>query len=355
MAQGPPTPRQARTAEPTSAAAPVAAPGEDAGASGIRRSIELLWGLERRPTRGPKPGLTIEGIVAAALDLADREGVAALSMARIAKELGFTTMSLYRYVQSKDELLVLITDASVGPPPDMSGIAGWRDGLTRWATASRRSFQAHPWTLQVPITGPPIAPNTVGWMDAGLRAMADTGLAEQDKANVMLLVSGFVRNEVMLQRDLSTHEDQQLEPTPGPIPTYGDVLRLVVDGDRFPSLHRVLQTDAFDDGGEYGDDEFDFGLDTILDGVAVRVERARPARGQKQVERERRQAQREQKQAQREHEQAERERARKQAERAQKQVEREQKQVEREQKQAERERKQAERAQSRSAGQERPT
>ena len=196
----------------------------------------------------------------------------------------------------------------------------------------------------MPITGPPIAPNTVGWMDAGLQAMADTALSEQDKANVMLLVSGFVRNEVMLQRDLSTHEDQQLEPTPGPVPTYGDVLRLVVDGDRFPSLHRVLQTDAFDDGGEYGDDEFDFGLETILDGVAVRVDRARPPREQKQaereqkqVERERRQAERERKQAQREHEQAERERAQKQAEREQKQVERAQKQTERERKQAERE------------------
>ena len=110
----------------------------DAAEATMRRSIELLWGVEpTRPSRGPKPGLTIDGIVAAALDLADREGLGALSMARIAKELGFTTMSLYRYVQSKAELLMLISDASVGPAPDMAGIVDWRDGLTRWARASR--------------------------------------------------------------------------------------------------------------------------------------------------------------------------------------------------------------------------
>jgi AcrR family transcriptional regulator len=251
----------------------------DPGAAQLRRSIELLWGVEQdRPARGPKPSLTIEGIVATAADLADREGLGALSMARIAKQLGFTTMSLYRYVQSKDELLMLITDAAMGPAPAMDGIADWRDGLTRWARASRSSYQRHPWILQVPITGPPIAPSSVSWLDAGLQALADTALAEQEKASTVLLVAGFVRNEVGLERDLITHEDQQLQPGAPPAGTYGDLLRLVVRSDDFPALHRTMASGAFDEDGEYGDDEFDFGLETLLDGIAVLVARRQPSR-----------------------------------------------------------------------------
>ena len=273
MAQRPEQPKRARPAKP---ARPDTA---DPAAARMRRSIELLWGVEQ-PTRarGPKPGLSIEGIVAAATDLADREGLAALSMARIAKELGFTTMSLYRYVQSKDELLMLITDAAVGPAPDMTGIAGWRDGLTRWARASRASFQRHPWSLQLPITGPPIAPSSVRWLNAGLEALAGTKLTELEKASTVLLVAGFVRNEVALQRDLTTHEDQQLEAGAPPAGTYGDLLRLVVRQEELPALHRTIVDGAFDDDGEYGDDEFDFGLQTLLDGIAALVARRDPPR-----------------------------------------------------------------------------
>lgn len=270
---------------PSSAPVGAAASTDDDPAEArLRRSIELLWGVDQvRPTRGPKPALTIEQIVATAADLADREGLAALSMARIAKELGFTTMSLYRYVRSKDELLMLITDASAGPAPDMVGIAGWRDGLDRWARASRASFQRHPWRLQVPITGPPIAPSSVSWLDAGLQALADTRLTEQEKASVVLLVAGFVRNEVHLQRDLTTHEDQQLEPGAPPAGTYGDLLRLVVRAEELPALHRTIESGAFDDDGEYGDDEFEFGLETVLDGIAVLVERRAPKQARRRA------------------------------------------------------------------------
>jgi hypothetical protein len=112
-------------------------------------------------------------------------------------------------------------------------------------------------------------------MDAGLRALSDTDLDGVEKAGVILLVAGFVRNEVALQRDLATHEDQQLDAGPGAQPTYGDILRLVVRPDRFPALHEVLQTDAFDDSSAYGDVEFEFGLTTLLDGIDVLVERRR--------------------------------------------------------------------------------
>ena len=79
--------------------------------------LQLLWGLQERPRRGPKPGLSLERIVDAAIGLADAGGLAAVSMARVAAELGFTTMSLYRYVPTKDDLLELMVDAASGLPP----------------------------------------------------------------------------------------------------------------------------------------------------------------------------------------------------------------------------------------------
>ena len=73
-------------------------------------SLELLWGRREVGRRGPKPGLNVDAIVAAAVDIANAEGLAAVSMARVAKAVGFTTMSLYRYVTNKDELLQLMKE-----------------------------------------------------------------------------------------------------------------------------------------------------------------------------------------------------------------------------------------------------
>src|SRR5215469_5805920 len=81
-------------------------------------AIELAWGRRRRATRGPKPGLTLERIVAAGIKVAMTEGIGALSMTRVAAELGVGTMSLYRYISAKDELLTLMVDSALGSPPE---------------------------------------------------------------------------------------------------------------------------------------------------------------------------------------------------------------------------------------------
>ena len=74
------------------------------------RSVELLWGQPERPNRGPKPGLSVERIVRVAIEIADAEGLPAVSMQRVASEFGFTTMSLYRYVPGKNELIDLMIE-----------------------------------------------------------------------------------------------------------------------------------------------------------------------------------------------------------------------------------------------------
>src|SRR5688572_33096520 len=109
--------------------------------SGLPASLLAAWGRHDRPARGPRPGLSLARIVDAAVDVAASEGLAAVSMNRVAAELGTAPMSLYRYVAAKDELLELMVDAGVGPPPELTDGVGWRAGLAAWAQAVRAALR----------------------------------------------------------------------------------------------------------------------------------------------------------------------------------------------------------------------
>src|SRR5689334_22638078 len=112
----------------------------------VPESVEMAWGLRERPGKGPKRSLSLEHIVGAALRVGSAEGLAAVSMSKIAAELSVSTMALYRYVSSKGDLLALITDAVLGPPPPLPRPGDdWRLGLRGWAAAMRASLQRHPW------------------------------------------------------------------------------------------------------------------------------------------------------------------------------------------------------------------
>lgn len=237
---------------------------DDDTETGLPASIEAVWGLRRRPRKGPKPGLDLERIVSAAVNVAASEGLEAVSMSRVATELGSSAMSLYRYVAAKDELLALMVDAAfdtpVGPPADGED---WRAGLSRWAWTYHDALRRHPWVLRVPISGPPVTPNQIAWLEDGLRSLAGTGLTEPEKLSVILLVSGYVRNEATLAADLETAS--------GPImPTWGRQIARLTDPERFPALHAALGSDAVarDDDP---DDEFIFGLERVLDGTDALV------------------------------------------------------------------------------------
>lgn len=244
--------------------------GEQPSGPGLPASMELAWGIRERAVRGPKPGLTLERIVAAGVKVASTEGLAGVSMSRVAAEVGASTMSLYRYVGSKDELLTLMVDAALGPPPaTIEPAAGWRVGITRWAEGVRDAYLRQPWSLRVPITGPPFGPNNVAWLERALRCLADTPLNEQQKLSTVLLVSGFVRNDTTLIADIAAG----IAAAGGqPPPSYGATLRRLIDATRFPAIDRAIASGALDDDDELGG-EFDFGLERILDGVERLIER----------------------------------------------------------------------------------
>jgi AcrR family transcriptional regulator len=231
--------------------------------TGLPLSVETAWGLRERPSRGPKPGLSLDRIVDAAIQVAVAEGLAAVSMARVAKELDTSTMSLYRYVAAKDELLALMVDRALGQPPAADDPKEtWRAGLSRWTWGYHARLREHAWALGVPISGPPTTPNQVAWLEDGLRSLRDTRLPEHQKASVVLLLSGYVRSEATLTADLVANNPTLEAVMAG----YPATLRALTDPQRFPALHAVLDAGVFD-AADDPDEEFSFGLERILDGI----------------------------------------------------------------------------------------
>jgi AcrR family transcriptional regulator len=233
-------------------------------------SIEAAWGLRGRPRKGPKPGLSLDRIVQAAVHVAAAEGLAAVSMKRLATELGASPMGLYRYVAAKDELLALMVDAVLGPPPAADPDEGWRAGLTRWATSYRTLLRRNLWVLRIPINAPPITPNQIGWLEAGLRSLRSTGLTDQEKLSSMLLLSGFVRSDATLMADFAVAAATAGSVLEQVMPAYARTPLRLTDAERFPALHEAIASGAFDDDDDL-DAEFDFGLERLLDGIAALV------------------------------------------------------------------------------------
>jgi AcrR family transcriptional regulator len=238
--------------------------------------VAAAWGLRGRPHKGPRPGLSLERIVAAAVRVADAEGLAAVSMSRVAAELGTAPMSLYRYVSAKDELLALMVDAAYGPPPggESGADSGWRAGLSRWAWAMRAGIQRHPWVLRIPISGLPTLPNEVAWFEEGLRCLQDTGLEEAEKASAILLVSGYVRNAASIDADIEAAVRTSGKTPDEWMSSYARTLTALADPQRFPALTKFIAAGVFD-RADPPDEEFTFGLDRVLDGLGVLI-RTRP-------------------------------------------------------------------------------
>lgn len=243
--------------------------------SGMPYRLALHWGDRGRSGRRTRPGLSLDRVVAAAIEIADADGLGQVSMSRVAQRLGFTTMSLYRHVSGKDELLLRMEDAAIGAPPaDPDPAAGWRAGIQRWARDHLAVLHRHPWLLQLPISGPPVAPNNLSWLENALRVLRGTGLDPGEKIGVIMLVSGYVRTEAQLSRDLLAAEaaataaavDSGVKPM-----SYGRMLARVIDAERFPALLEVVESGVLDGPEGYSEEDFAFGLGRLLDGVEVLI------------------------------------------------------------------------------------
>lgn len=239
------------------------------GSGNLTRSLELLWRGKDRPARGPKPGLTLDRIVGTAVDLADRDGLAAVSMRSVATELDVGTMSLYRYVPSKGELLDLMLDRVYQSDESTDHAKGldFRGALEWLAHGTWRLYHRHPWLLQVNQARPVLGPNALKGFNLALAALSAPKLTGTEKIQVIMAVDHYVtgtaRTYLFQQQaaEQSGMTDEEFWKTQGPI------LQQALDTGEFPEV-AGLEEDAFAITGE---EALEFGLRPLLDGLVALV------------------------------------------------------------------------------------
>jgi AcrR family transcriptional regulator len=241
----------------------------------IARTMDLLWrdpdGSARRP--GPRAGLDVDRVVAAAVRVADREGLAALSMRRVAAELGVGAMTLYTHVPGKGELVALMYDAVLAEVHPRPPAGDWRARLTAVARADWDLYVRHPWAAAVGAGRPVLGPNLMRKYEIDLAAVDGLGLTEVEMDLVLTVLGGFVRGVVgglhdkdAAERESGLTEDEWWAATEPHVAK-------VFDAQRFPTAARVGPVAGAELGGGDPERSFTFGLARLLDGIAVLVER----------------------------------------------------------------------------------
>jgi AcrR family transcriptional regulator len=231
----------------------------------LARSIEVMWNPGGSSTRADRPRLNVSRIVELAIAVADSEGLDAVSMQRVAGELGYTAMALYGHIPGKPELVDLMREAAFGLPPESAASDGdWRTEIERWVHALWERYLQHPWALRVPTRSAPIGPNELAWFEAALRALSGTGLSAADMIAVTTFLSSAVRDMARIA--------SELEPMG---PGYGHVVARIIDGGRYPILTGLIRAGTFEDSND--DDVrpmLDLGLHHLLDGIEAHLAQA---------------------------------------------------------------------------------
>ncbi|MFI7286880.1 TetR/AcrR family transcriptional regulator [Streptomyces anulatus] len=244
-----------------------------AGSGDIARSLELLWGTGDRPSRGPKPGLSLDRIVTAAIAVADAEGLAAVSMRRLSTELGTGTMSLYRYVPGKAELLDLMLDRVLGEPlpagtehPADAPPADWRASIDAMARTYRENLRRHPWLLKINQARTVLGPSALRGLELSLTALRSMGLRDPELISVIITVNSFVEGLARTQADAA----EALRQTGLSDREFWD--------DQRPYLERAMLSGAYpvmaglsEDSFSSEFDHFGFGLQRLIAGFEALV------------------------------------------------------------------------------------
>lgn len=242
----------------------------------LPHGVKLSWGIVKQQKRGPKGELSIKQIVEAAVAIADKDGLSAVSMNRVAQSLGYSAMSLYRYITSKEDLLILMQDAVCDIPiPPEGTVTDWRESMREYVRASILIFREHPWFGDIPIMSIPTTPNNLQIVDWVLRSMRDLPLNDYEKMSNILLLSSYARSAGIIQRDME--RAVQAGSSPGAVSgfEYTAALKQLVKPERFPDLAPIVVSGAYTGENESENtvgDDFDFGLERILDGIAHYLE-----------------------------------------------------------------------------------
>jgi len=235
------------------------------------KTLQLLWGTAPAPRRGPKAKLALGDIVAAAIGIADREGLSALTTRRVAEDVGISAMSIYTYVPGKDELLDLMVDAVLGEIEPPAGKT-WRDKLADVARQNWALSLRHPWMLEVATHRPVLGPNLFAKYDLELSAIDGIGLTELEMDRVLTLVLAYVSGAVRgAARERWVKERTGLTDTEWWY-TVEPYLRDATVGREYPVASRVGKVVGETYGVHDPEGSFAFGLERVLDGIALMIE-----------------------------------------------------------------------------------
>jgi AcrR family transcriptional regulator len=246
---------------------------------GADRLLQLLWRTEDRPRRrGPRPGLTVDDVVAEAIAIADEDGLEGLTMRRLAHALGVWPMALYTYVPGKPELLDLMLDAVylAMPRAPWDEDDGWRERLEIVARDNRELFRAHLWAATMSSSRPPLGPGLLAKYEHELSALADAGLDDVETDAALTFLLDFVRAAALAAhaagatRRASGMSDEEWWAANAPL------LERVLDPEAYPTAARVGTAAGTAHGGAYSPDHtWEFGLERALDGLEALVRRRR--------------------------------------------------------------------------------
>jgi AcrR family transcriptional regulator len=228
-----------------------------------------------RPEPGARrPRHSRDQIAATALEIADAEGFEAVSMRRVARELGAGTMTLYHYVRTKDELVELMNDAIMGQVlvPDDELSRDWREAMAQVARRSHAAFVHHPWAFEA-LQSARVGPNGLRHFEQSLEAVSGLDVSIDQRFEVILLIDDYVFGHfVRSRRDRPDDEE---------IGAGLDYLDEQVQTGSFPRVRALMGDDpphvTWDRVAAIAADEgrFERGLQWLLDGIAMSLERGR--------------------------------------------------------------------------------
>lgn len=218
----------------------------------------VLWTAPAGVRRGPKPRFTLAGIREAAMVIADADGLEAVTMQRVAAQLGTTKMALYRYVNGRADLESVMLDRALGDPPSVDGL-DWQAVLREWALTLHSRAHRHPWAVELAQRPHIPGPSELGWYEAGLAAITGLPLRAGERLDLLALLTGHVLALVRQETGSSTPEED-LAAHLGVILTQH-------------AAHYPCTAAAVDDAEREGarNEALGFGVDRILAGTAALV------------------------------------------------------------------------------------
>ncbi|MBM4795358.1 TetR/AcrR family transcriptional regulator [Streptomyces sioyaensis] len=231
-----------------------------------------LWERLDRPAPAPRAALTPQKIAAAAVRLADTEGIDAVTMRRLATELGVAPMAAYRYVSGKGDLLDLMTDAVYADLKLPDDVTHWRAVMRASALRTREIVLRHPWLIQIssPQALRALTPNRMAVAERALSSLDGLGLDVDAMMAVVGTVNSYVHGAVsaecaqyclMKEQGWTTPDDVRLALAPQ--------MQYLMGTGRYPTYLRYLHEATRKDDPQW---RFETGLDSVLDGIAARLD-----------------------------------------------------------------------------------